>query len=449
MNKIYALYLMASFAILVSCAFSTESSTLTDPSQKNLVITGEIGYSHMEDLADRIAFANGVSSTGIKKNGNTYTLSFDRDLTVIPKEAFTDEPITAIIIPHGVLKIEAQAFWSCEKLISVSMPNTLKSIEWGAFNDCPITKITLPDNLQEIGSYCFSGTHIKKIVIPERITSIKYNAFSDCGELEEVHLPDNLVAIEKEAFDNCKKLSKINFPQSLQRIDARAFMRHSFTKIVLPSSVKEIEEYAFFTDNTSFIIDVPVGVEYINADAFGGAKEIIVHSEEHFNKVMHYQRNTKITLAEEIVADKEKEDSLPIAPPVYVDLGLPSGTLWKDKNEDGYFTFDQAVSQFGSSLPSRSEWKELMNVCQWSWIDSGVVSGYRVTGTNGESIFLPAEGSRDSDGRRMNNVGSGGEYWSSSVNREDYAWNFTFFPHNMDTRATFRSYGFSVRLVQR
>ena len=43
-----------------------------------------------------------------------------------------------------------------------------------------------------------------------------------------------------------------------------------------------------------------------------------------------------------------------ITPAGYVDLGLPSGTLWKDKNEEGgFYTYDQAVSKFGNKLPTK------------------------------------------------------------------------------------------------
>ncbi len=37
--------------------------------------------------------------------------------------------------------------------------------------------------------------------------------------------------------------------------------------------------------------------------------------------------------------------------PEYIDLGLPSGTLWATENEEGYFTFDEAVEKYGDSLP--------------------------------------------------------------------------------------------------
>lgn len=91
----------------------------------------------------------------------------------------------------------------------------------------------------------------------------------------------------------------------------------------------------------------------------------------------------------------------------YVDLGLPSGTLWKNKNENGYYDYDQAVSSFGYSLPSRQQRDELFNECQWVW--SG--SGYRVIGPNGNEIYLPTnEGYRTCDGHWLYK-GERSQYW--------------------------------------
>lgn len=53
----------------------------------------------------------------------------------------------------------------------------------------------------------------------------------------------------------------------------------------------------------------------------------------------------------------------------YADLGLPSGTLWAESNEEGYYTFDEAVEKYGNSLPTREQLEELKSHCQWEWND--------------------------------------------------------------------------------
>ena len=70
----------------------------------------------------------------------------------------------------------------------------------------------------------------------------------------------------------------------------------------------------------------------------------------------------------------------------FVDLGLPSGTLWKNVNEDTEYTYDDAVSKFGKKVPTKQQFEELINKCTWTWTGNA----YRVTGPNGNSIFLPA-----------------------------------------------------------
>lgn len=79
----------------------------------------------------------------------------------------------------------------------------------------------------------------------------------------------------------------------------------------------------------------------------------------------------------------------------YVDLGLPSGTKWCDRNEYPiFYAYDDAMQEFGNRLPTKEQWEELEKKCQWTWTDKG----YRVTGPNGNSIFLPAVGIRNGCG---------------------------------------------------
>jgi len=129
----------------------------------------------------------------------------------------------------------------------------------------------------------------------------------------------------------------------------------------------------------------------------------------------------------------------------YTDLGLPSGTIWKNFNATGYYTYDEAVSQFGNRLPTKEQWEELKAECQWSWNGSG----YKVTGPNGNSIVLPVTGFRDCDGNISYPQGFG-YYWSSTPyeSNEDEAWRLIFYHDGVFCNLPSRCAGQSVRLVQ-
>lgn len=145
-----------------------------------------------------------------------------------------------------------------------------------------------------------------------------------------------------------------------------------------------------------------------------------------------------------LVTDKEKGGVLPAAPVGYVDLGLPSGTLWKDQNEaGGLYSYDQAMAKFGSSLPTKEQLEELKNSCRWTWNGNG----YKVEGPSGESIVLPAAGYRDCGGSVFG-VGSCGNYRSSTPSGSENAWYLDFDSGEVYMSNFVRCYSQSVRLVR-
>lgn len=136
--------------------------------------------------------------------------------------------------------------------------------------------------------------------------------------------------------------------------------------------------------------------------------------------------------------------------PRMIDLGLPSGTLWADRNvgaakpEDygSYFRFgesepfmeqspkykwrvsydgiegsddDAATVHFNRRChtPSFEQIKELLDSCTHEWTSLNGVSGIRVTGPNGKSIFFPAAGFRSCKSAVLTSNGSYGVYMSS------------------------------------
>lgn len=80
-------------------------------------------------------------------------------------------------------------------------------------------------------------------------------------------------------------------------------------------------------------------------------------------------------------------------PSGYVDLGLPSGTLWKVQDEPGYFLFRKAENRFGEKLPTASQFEELLYNCSWKLMETG----YRVTGPNDQQLFFPFHGYMNCD----------------------------------------------------
>ncbi len=184
-----------------------------------------------------------------------------------------------------------------------------------------------------------------------------------------------------------------------------------------------------------------------------------------------------------------KDDYMPVA----VDLGLPSGVKWADRNvgakspeEPGLFfswgnvegveigkaydfseeayaetegakmggdldaAHDAATVNLGEPwrMPTDEEFQELYDNCDWEWTTENGYYGVRFTSRiNGKSIFFAASGY--GNGSSWNYRGSNGYYWSSSFNSSRYARYLNFFsggvyPQNNGNRY----YGFAVRAVQ-
>lgn len=110
---------------------------------------------------------------------------------------------------------------------------------------------------------------------------------------------------------------------------------------------------------------------------------------------------------------------------------------------------DTAIANWGGSwrMPTKGELDELRKKCTWTWTTENGTNGYKVTGQNGNSIFLPAAGYRV-DGS-LDNVGSYGYFWSSSLNAgfSGYAYRLFFYPNSVSVNYFCRDYGFSVRAV--
>ena len=105
----------------------------------------------------------------------------------------------------------------------------------------------------------------------------------------------------------------------------------------------------------------------------------------------------------------------------YVDLALPSGTLWKKSNESGLYTYGEAASKF-SGLPTIKQCNELRNYCSWEWKDGTCI----ITGRNGNSISMAASGIYDCNGNNAYPEKICGFIWSADSDGEYFALDLSF-----------------------
>ena len=184
----------------------------------------------------------------------------------------------------------------------------------------------------------------------------------------------------------------------------------------------------------------------------GGAKSTEGNGEQTALSDTAAQAGLEMTATEDAptpVEEAKSETTLGVAenssnpvPAGYVDLGL--SVYWAKSNENGYYTYDEAVSKFGRRLPTKAQMEELKNNCTWTWSDSR--KGSYVKGPNGNSIFLPAAGERGCRGT-VYSVGAIGYFWSSTPINWEFAWDLGFDYSGVCWGIDDRCLGKSVRLV--
>lgn len=117
------------------------------------------------------------------------------------------------------------AFYNCNKLKSMILPDTVTSVESSAFNGCAyINNINLPNSVTSIGTRAFSDcVNLSRINIPKGVVSIMSGTFQNCSSLYSVTLTDRVVNIANSAFCNCASLTSITIPNNVLSIEGDAF----------------------------------------------------------------------------------------------------------------------------------------------------------------------------------------------------------------------------------
>lgn len=148
------------------------------------------------------------------------------NVTSIGKSAFEEcEKLISVSIPNSVTKIGGSAFACCKSLKTISIPNSVESIDYGAFSHCDgLIEIYLPDGLTTINhstfGYCSSLTFIN---LPKNLKELDNWAFENCSGLKTIFIPDKVTTIGGAVFKNCTNIKTVTLGRSINRIFSYVF----------------------------------------------------------------------------------------------------------------------------------------------------------------------------------------------------------------------------------
>ena len=263
-------------------------------------------------------------------------------VTKIGERAFKESGINTIIIPDGITKLEEGLFKDCRNLRSVVIPESVTEIEDSVFSGCIwLPEISIPASVTKIGYAVFQDCYnLQSVNLPDTVTEISDNMFESCHSLREFSIPDQITRIGEYAFDRCEKLEKITIGKSVQEIgiaafrytvlqtinvDAEnpyyssvdgvlfnadqstllrfpegrigsytipdsvntigesAFENTVISQVIIPDTVKKIEDDGFSDNNALMSIEIPESVTEIGIAAFNycdDLQSVIIHNPE-------------------------------------------------------------------------------------------------------------------------------------------------------------------------
>ena len=272
--------------------------------------------------------------------GNLRSIDLPAGLERIGRHSFSETGLQDVVFPASLRTVAQGAFSGCRSLRtaalnegltalgtdacanndealdgvfqnsaleSVTLPSTLRRVEYRAFADCgSLRAIRLPEGLERIGGLCFSSSGIEEIVLPPGVRTVSAGAFQGCGHLrgvqlneglevlgekwrcgrtelegmafaasgvESVRIPSTLRVVETQTFYGCKNLRSVEFAEGLRKIGVGAFQDSGVEGVVLPSSVRTVCAEAFCDCGCLRSVRLNEGLEALGQREATGGRE--------------------------------------------------------------------------------------------------------------------------------------------------------------------------------
>ena len=315
------------------------------------------------------------------------------------------------VIPEGVTSIGEEAFsWS--NIRSISLPSTLKRIEFWAFSLTQLESITIPASVDYIGPRILNHcSNLTKITVAS--DNPLFDSRDNCNAIIETatntlivgcktsKIPESVTALGETAFTECQDLTSITIPKSITKIGDMAFMYCSALQDIY-SYIKDpfdIANYVFPADGEysglTTTLHVPFGTKdsYLNANGWKELKNIVEMGET---------APISISSANQLTYCSDKDLDFSSTPELkaYVATGYDktTGTIWLTRVKDvpantGFLLmgekgdYDVPVKDGGSNSYYKNLFKGTLSGMTLQATDGGNTNYYLSSGDYGVGFY--------------------------------------------------------------
>lgn len=248
--------------------FFAEHSTWVKDDTKSVSFADVLAQTIADGKFETVKFENTSSTDALKINNDI--ISKILFIEGMPSwNAFNSNLINLDLGQATCIDLSSETFSTTGKhgtanLTTLTLPLTVKTLVESKITPTKVVeKMVLPSNV--LGNYY---PDITTVTIPEGYDRLGDNAFLNRVEISTFHLPSTLTLIGNAAFKNCAALTSIKLNNGLQNIGKEAFTGTKLTSIDFPSSLRMIDDAAFF-ECKIFNLKLNAGLQYIGNAAFG------------------------------------------------------------------------------------------------------------------------------------------------------------------------------------
>lgn len=202
--------------------------------------TAELTYLSYDSLnAEAYSGALDVPAE-VEADGATYRVT-----GVTPFACVYCEGLTSVTLPEGVTHIGFGAFSDCAGLESVSLPASLTTLgDWAFYRDGALQQASVPEAVRRVGAAAFAFcTSLAKVELPRGVKSIAQHAFYYCTALNEVLIPGSVNQIGEYTFAYCTALTKVQVEGGPIAITEDVFEGVDISACTLVVPTDQVEAY--------------------------------------------------------------------------------------------------------------------------------------------------------------------------------------------------------------